>query len=221
MKLRPMRKLGIASALALGATLVLPTASAQAISADHPDPAPLSQGGASADTLMAELNDVIIAGGSVSDIEALLPAQPITLTVESAQKAAAAATAVCTLAPHNAHYSFGAGGAIFKTTVTCTGTGIPTVSLKLNGQLSFAPSPGPTYPQTGPTQIRASSTQVQTIIVNGPAVTFYTPMTGNGGTGTGSWIRTVTGEIVAPVGVNTPGSSTKVNWCALYAGPSC
>lgn len=217
-----MRKLGIASALALSATLLLPAAGTQATPADPPDTAPSSQGGGSADALMADLNDVIAAGGSVSDIESLLPAQPITLTVESTQKAAAAATASCTLTPHNAHYSFGAGGAIFKTAVKCTGTGIPTVSVRLNGYLGFAPSPGPSYPATGPIQNRASSTQVQTITVNGPGVIYYTPIAGNGGTGTGSWIRTVTGEIVAPVGgVKTPGSNTKVNWCALYAGPSC
>lgn len=74
MKHQPMRKLGIAPALALSATLVLPRREHSGDSRRSPAPAPTSRSGGSADTLMAELNDVIADGGSVSDVETLLPA---------------------------------------------------------------------------------------------------------------------------------------------------
>ncbi len=64
------------------------------------------------------------------------------------------------------HYSSGAGGAIYKTEIWCTGTGLATVDVRTQGLLTFAPSSSPS--NTNVTfSTRATSDLTQTIVVNG------------------------------------------------------
>jgi hypothetical protein len=100
--------------------------------------------------------------------------------------------------PHN---SKGAGGAIFKTVISCKGSGAASVTVRERGLLSFATSPKSTLSP------RARSDYSQTIVVNGASKTYYTPSGGNGGHGKGYWVATSTWQIIAP-GQGTVGSQT-------------
>lgn len=100
----------------------------------------------------------------------------------------------CHATVHEPHFSKGAGGAIFKTSVTCRGSGVPEVQVRVRGYLSFAPTP------SGERTGRASSDETQSVALNGPPVVFYTPKVGsNGGRGNGAWFATATAQAVAPV----------------------
>ena len=110
------------------------------------------------------------------------------------------------------HYSSGAGGAIYKTVLKCTGTGLASVNVRTQGLLTFAPSSSST--NTNVTfSTRARSDQTQAITVNGGEVTYYTPKTGsNGGSGTGFWRNTSTWYFVVNGNYSTVGSQTKTIW---------
>lgn len=116
--------------------------------------------------------------------------------------------------PHYSDTSAGqdgsTGGAIFKTVITCTGTGAATVDVRVKGGLFLDYAESPTS-NNGVTWIkRAESSQIQTIAVNGKSKTFYTPLKGgNGGYGRGFWSATATWQIVSP-GEGNVGSSTNV-----------
>lgn len=109
----------------------------------------------------------------------------------------------CTGEVQNPHYSAGAGGAIAKIRMTCSGTGYSTVNVRVRGLLSFSPSSYQTL------QPRASLDETRAIAVNGGTVTFYLPGVGsNGGTGNGYWAATATWQIVAP-GVGNSAEQTR------------
>jgi hypothetical protein len=94
----------------------------------------------------------------------------------------------CSGTNEHAHYSAGAGGAIFKTRVSCTGYGVGAVYVNLNGLLQLAPTAVPACNTSGLSWgTRASSSQGQWVTVNGGQATYYTPVAGNGGTGSGWW----------------------------------
>jgi hypothetical protein len=108
--------------------------------------------------------------------------------------ASAAIEVRCGATVNNPHFSAGAGGAIYKTDVTCTGTGLASVTVRQRGLLSFAPT------DTSPLTKRAESDYPQQVAVNGKATTFYTPQEGsNGGRGNGYWVATSTWQIIAPL----------------------
>lgn len=110
------------------------------------------------------------------------------------------------------HYSSGAGGAIYKTVIKCTGTGLASVNVRTQGLLTFAPSSSSTNTNVTFSQ-RATSDQTQNITVNGTEKTFYTPKTGsNGGRGTGFWRATSTWYFTVNGNYSTVGSQTKTVW---------
>lgn len=94
---------------------------------------------------------------------------------------------VCSGTNHNPHYSPRAGGTIFKTTITCTGSGSPppAVYVYYAGVQRFAPSIG-CYTGNLQWQTRGDSSYGQWVPLNDPT-TFYTPRTGHGGEGLGWW----------------------------------
>ena len=111
------------------------------------------------------------------------------------------------------HYSKGAGRAIFKTNIKCTGYGASTVRLRGQGLLSFAPAKSSNDTANKTFKARATSDYWQTITVNGPSKTFYTPRTGkHGGVGKGFWINTSTWYFNANGVTSTVGSETKVHF---------
>lgn len=88
-----------------------------------------------------------------------------------------------------AHYSKGAGGAIYKTDIWCEGYGVTQLNVWYSGHLRFSSAPGCF---TGPSTwtLRASSKPyTQWIGVNVGVRTYYTPVEKgtNGGTGWGWW----------------------------------
>lgn len=118
----------------------------------------------------------------------------------------------CTVDVRETHYSTGAGGAIYKNGVKCTGTGLATVSVRVRGilQLDYATSPTDTSPIVWVQ--RATSDQTRTVTVNGGELIYYTPLPGShGGTGTGFWYGHSTIQIVAP-SVGTVGSGSYIKW---------
>ncbi|WP_298741103.1 hypothetical protein [uncultured Microbacterium sp.] len=110
------------------------------------------------------------------------------------------------------HYSSGAGGAIYKTEIWCSGTGLATVNVRTQGPLTFVPSSSSTNTNVTFSK-RAGSDQTQTVVVNGTGKTYYTPLTGsNGGRGTGFWRATSTWYFVVNGVYSTVGSQTKTVW---------
>lgn len=94
----------------------------------------------------------------------------------------------CNGTNEDVHYSSGAGGAIFKTRVSCTGYGVASVHVNLNGLLQLAPTAVPACNTGGLAwSTRARSGQGQWVTVNGSQATFYPPQSGNGGRGSGWW----------------------------------
>ncbi|UNX53830.1 hypothetical protein MF406_12685 [Georgenia sp. TF02-10] len=115
---------------------------------------------------------------------------------------------VCKGSVEYAHLSRGAGGAVSKIRITCTGSGLSSVNVRVQGLLQFARSSSPNNTNVNFVQ-RASSDQWQRVIVNGSAVTFYLPeVGGNGGRGTGFWRSTGTWYFKHPGGDSTVGSDT-------------
>lgn len=124
----------------------------------------------------------------------------------------AVASVVYTVTVRDPHYSSGAGGAIYKNAVRCTGSGLATVRVRVRGilQLDYATSPTDTSSITW--WQRATSDQTQTVTVNGAEKIYYTPQTGsNGGRGTGFWYGHSTIQITGPL-VGTVGSGSKIVW---------
>ncbi len=104
---------------------------------------------------------------------------------------------VCSGTTHYPHYSGGAGGAIYKLTVTCSGSGYSSVSVRVVCGLYFSLSDG--YYGT----LRASDVYAQTVAVGGSRI-FYCPRetVGHGGTGKGYWTALSSMQIVSP-GIGT------------------
>lgn len=93
----------------------------------------------------------------------------------------------CTGINEQAHYSYGAGGAIYKTRITCTGHNVSSVYVNYNSVLRFAPAIG-CYTGNLNWSTRATSRYNQWVTVNGATKTFYTPRPGShGGEGVGWW----------------------------------
>jgi hypothetical protein len=112
------------------------------------------------------------------------------------------------------HYSSGAGGAIAKVDVTCKGSGMSVVKVRVRGLLSFAPSSSSKNTKVT-FSTRAQSDQTQVVGVGGTKITYYIPQVGkNGGRGTGFWRATATWQIVSP-GAGTVGSDTVTIWKAI------
>ncbi|MHB1289867.1 hypothetical protein [Georgenia sp.] len=114
----------------------------------------------------------------------------------------------CTGVVEYPHYSSGSGGAISKIRITCKGSGLASVNVRVQGLMLFAASPSSTY--TNVTFVtRATSDQTQSVTVNGAEKTFYLPKVGSsGGRGTGFWRATGTWYFDAPAGPSTVGSQT-------------
>lgn len=111
------------------------------------------------------------------------------------------------------HYSKGAGGAIFKTRIQCSGYGATTVRVRAQGLLSFAAAKNADDTGQKKFKKRADSDYWQTINVNGPAVTFYTPQPGkHGGVGKGFWMATSTWYYHVAGVTSTVGSETQVKF---------
>jgi hypothetical protein len=105
------------------------------------------------------------------------------------------------------HYSVGAGGAIFKTRVQCTGVGsITRVLVLFKCTIRFRPNGSSTYF----TRFSDQSGYSQWVNVNGSAVTYYCPRPalGNAGVGYGDWQGTASIQITYPQ-AGVPGSQTK------------
>lgn len=120
-------------------------------------------------------------------------------------------------AVNNPHYSKGAGGAIYKTTIQCQGYGRTSVPVRVQGLLSFDPASS-WNEVAGTFYTRAKSDQVQWVSVNGPAKTFYTPKVGsNGGTGMGYWRATSTWYFDVDGRNSTVGSQTKTVFKKIFA----
>ncbi|MGP5053381.1 hypothetical protein [Brachybacterium alimentarium] len=108
----------------------------------------------------------------------------------------------CTGQLDTTHYSKGAGGAIYKVKVKCTGTGLDRVNVRVRSILSFTP-----HAQGSPKK-RAQADQIRTVTVGSPSpMVYYVPMSGNAGLGNGYWVKTTTMQITSP-GHGTVGSKT-------------
>lgn len=124
---------------------------------------------------------------------------------------AASVKIVCSGTLQYPHLSSGAGGAIAKIDIKCTGSGATHAQVRVRGLLSFAASKSKT--DTKVTFVkRGESNQTQKVAVNGGKVTYYIPQVGkNGGHGAGFWRVTATWQIVSP-GTGTVGSDTATIW---------
>jgi hypothetical protein len=123
---------------------------------------------------------------------------------------AASINVVCKGSPavRDPHYSIGAGGAIYKTVLSCTGTGASSVSVRVQGLLTFGQAASQYDVDNVKFVTRGTSDQTQVIQVNGASKTYYTPKVGsNGGTGKGFWRATSTWYISSPI-QGTVGSQT-------------
>lgn len=120
---------------------------------------------------------------------------------------------VCSGQVQNVQYSTGAGGAVGKVDVTCTGTAA-TVSVKVAGLLRFG-ADGQPY------SVRAQAPSLaQNVVVNGAKKTWYLPQVGsNGGLGTGWWEQTYTLYFTLGVKSSTVSSSTGANYAVVQ--PPC
>ncbi len=126
-------------------------------------------------------------------------------------RSAAAVNVHCTIKVNDPHYSVGGGGTIFKTDITCTGTGIAVVQVRVRGLLQFDAAESPTQNAHQIWEDRAESDQTQNVVVNGTYKRYYTPVEGTtGGTGSGFWMGTATSQIVGPGGVSNVESDQKL-----------
>ncbi len=92
----------------------------------------------------------------------------------------------CSGTNDNAHYSRNAGGAIFKTRITCTGYGVSQVFIHYQGGLKLDWAVNCSTSNIAWVE-RAAAKYGQWVEVNGDVKTFYTPQSGNGGRGTDWW----------------------------------
>lgn len=113
------------------------------------------------------------------------------------------ANVACSGQVNHPHNSSGAGGAIYKVVITCKGSGIRSVSVRVKSSLAYSPT------ATGAWNIRARSDYNQWVTVNGDSVTYYVPLEGNGGHGNGYWSPSSTWQITSP-GSGTVGSNAYV-----------
>lgn len=110
------------------------------------------------------------------------------------------------------HYSTGAGGAIYKTVIKCTGVGLSSVKLRVQGLLTYGPASSRQVVDTKFVQ-RAKTSEYRNVAVNGKAETFYTPKKGsNGGRGTGWWRATSTWYFIVDGKYSTLGSQMVTTW---------
>lgn len=152
---------------------------------------------------------------SLSSADSSSATETVTLRSSASGYAVVCKGTTSSNAVRDPHYSKGAGGAIFKTVLKCTGTGLASVKVRTQGLLTFAPSASSTNTNVTFSR-RASSDQTQTITVNGAEKTYYTPKTGlNGGRGTGYWRATSTWYFVVDGKYSTVGSHTKTVWKAI------
>lgn len=107
---------------------------------------------------------------------------------------------ICRFRIEYPHWSNGAGGTIFKTYVRCTGWGLATVRVTVNGWLGFLPSSTGQLPSNPAFFQRGTSSQTQTLTVNARnELPFYTPGVGShAGWGTGFWRASFRGFISSP-----------------------
>jgi hypothetical protein len=107
----------------------------------------------------------------------------------------------------------GVRGVIYKTVLRCTGTGLTSVRLTVNGLLRFAPASSPSITKVS-WSTRATSTESRTTQVNGASQTFYTPSyVGNhGGTGRGYWSATSTWYAESGRYRSNTGTATYLDW---------
>lgn len=160
-------------------------------------------------TAVAERNEARVLNSTPSELLAVEDSPPeqvffsFTSAAGEAGPGSIEAKVECVGSIDNPHYSNGAGGAIYKSDVSCTGTGVPSVTVRQRGLLSFAAT------DTSPLIPRAESDYPQEVAVNGKPKTFYIPASGNGGRGTGYWVATSTWQIIAP-GLSNPASGQRV-----------
>lgn len=105
----------------------------------------------------------------------------------------------CTIRINNPHYSKNAGGAIYKSQVKCSSSGVSTsVKLRLRGLLALRPASSKTA-KPGKQQVRGRSDQTVTVRANkGTWSTYYTARTGSHGrTGKGFWTGTTTAQVTS------------------------
>jgi hypothetical protein len=151
------------------------------------------------------------------------PSRPATasgdsLTAKGAQ-IAASFSITCTVSVESPHISSTAGlGVIFKSRVTCVGTGSypakATIRVRSGLFYDAATSPSDTS-NVNFVQVKTND-ETRTVNVNGTANTFYTPPLGqNGAHGCGNYDGTTTVAITVPTG-QTTGSATS-NIVFLYA----
>lgn len=118
------------------------------------------------------------------------------------------------------HYSNGAQGAISKTVLKCVGTGLASVDVQVSGIISFAPSSSPTNTDVV-FEHRGAARATQTVIVNGPEVTWYIPepshssVPNNAGRGTGFWRATSTWFFEVAGIPSTVGTQTVTIWTTI------
>lgn len=121
----------------------------------------------------------------------------------------------CEVRQDNAHMSTGAGGAIFKARVRCTGYGAYGVSVVHKGLLHFAPSDSPDDTSNLVYERRASSNKSRSVTINGGWTTYYVPATGNGGTGIGYWERFSLIYFTYAGVRSTNGTALDYNWAEI------
>lgn len=112
------------------------------------------------------------------------------------------------------HYSSNAGGAIYKTRLSCKGYGVASVLVRVQGALSFAPASSSSQTSNLNWRLRGFSDQYQRINVDGAhVVTYYTPEPGwNGGRGTGWWRASSTWYFTHNGVRSTTGSQLRHVW---------
>ncbi len=205
MSVRRTRILAIAAAVVLGVSIASPAVAGE----KSPPPATveeaLNSGGAAAGIEFGITGPVMVSSGASKGRRPASEAPS-----HSSGDGVTTATAInvkCTATVDQPHFSSGAGGAIYKTRISCTGYGLATVSVKVNGLLRYDYASSSTDTGNIVWQTRASSSQTQTVVVNGISKTFYTPVAGNGGRGTGFWHATSTFQITSPLQSNVASKS--------------
>jgi len=128
----------------------------------------------------------------------------------------AAYTVTCTPVAEAPHVSSTGGlGVIFKTRVTCSGTGsYPSpVTIRVRGGLFFdAAAYDGEDSNVSFAQVKTSD-ENRIVAVNGTQYTFYTPQVGTRGyTGTGHYQGTSTVELLTPVGQTVGASTSVIKW---------
>ncbi len=203
-------------AVAVAMAGLAPAASASSSTAEPPS---------SEDALLADLAE---AGGleAVLSGRSQLPGGDAAIATSgvSSKNVAAAATwvVVCTPKANNPHVSRQTGprslpGVIFKTTVTCVGSGPhpAAVTVRVRGLLNFMPAENE-RDTDGTWRGVLRSDYTQSILVNGKKYTFYTPMSEyRGAVGRGFYRGTGTTQIIVPAGLTSGSNTSGVFWLTL------